>query len=297
MTSGEDFERSLSVALPASLVSDTPHLREKTAKLGFVARACTIFGVNEIILYMDDARRDLTSDLDLCVELLRYLDTPPYLRKRLYGLSPFFKFAGILPPLQSPHHNVPRSIAESKVGDLRVGIVISRRSGKVEVDAGLERSLICPGDLPGGARLTLRLTGLGKSLTGEIVDESKIYVSQPGIQPIYWGYTVHKMKSFSSALKDRLWDLKIGTSRFGIPVQDVLPTLSQDLKTSRSTLVAFGSPKMGLREILEQEKFDPKNVFDYFVNTAPDQQTVTVRTEEAILVSLGILNLVRKFTG
>jgi predicted SPOUT superfamily RNA methylase MTH1 len=38
-------------------------------------------------------------------------------------------------------------------------------------------------------------------------------------------------------------------------------------------------------------------VFDYFVNIAPDQQTATVRTEEAILVSLGIINLAGKLAG
>jgi len=38
-------------------------------------------------------------------------------------------------------------------------------------------------------------------------------------------------------------------------------------------------------------------VFDYFVNTVPGQQTVTVRTEEAIFVTLGLLNLARKLAG
>ena len=42
---------------------------------------------------------------------------------------------------------------------------------------------------------------------------------------------------------------------------------------------------------------DPKDVFDFFVNTVPDQQTATVRTEEAILISLGILNLAEKLAG
>lgn len=143
----------------------------------------------------------------------------------------------------------------------------------------------------------VQLTTIEKSLVGEIVDPSKISISQPDIQPIYWGYRVHKSESLGKVLKDRLWGLKVGTSRYGVRVQEVLPSLSKALKTSRSTLVAFGSPRMGLGEILKQEKLDPKDVFNYFVNTAPDQHTVTVRTEEAILVSLGILNLARKLAG
>jgi hypothetical protein len=63
------------------------------------------------------------------------------------------------------------------------------------------------------------------------------------------------------------------------------------LKAAEAVLVAFGSPKSGLREILQHEKLDPTHAFDYFVNMIPNQQTATVRTEEAILVSLGILNL------
>jgi hypothetical protein len=280
------FERSLSVALPASLVSDTPHLREKTAKLGFVARACAIFGVNEIIIYPDDARRDLTADIDLCTELLRYLETPQYLRKRLYGLSPSFRFAGILPPLQSPHHNVPRSISESKLGDVRAGVVISRRSGNVEVDAGLERPFTCSGDLPVGTRLTLKLTELGKTLTGEMVDESKIH--------IYWGYRVKRTKSkLSSLLEKERYELKIGTSRYGAQVQDVWSEISKSLRSVKSVLIAFGSPKLGLKEILGQDGINPGAVFDFFINTVPEQNVATVRTEEAVLVTLGLLNMMR----
>ena len=122
-------------------------------------------------------------------------------------------------------------------------------------------------------------------------------ISQSDIQPIYWGYRVYKAESLGNVLGNQQWDLKVGTSRYGVPVQEVLLSLSKALKTSRSTFVAFGSPKMGLSEILKQEKLYPKDVFDYFVNTAPDQQTATVRTEEAILISLGILNLAEKLAG
>ena len=277
---------TLSVALPASIVSDTPHLREKTAKLGLVARACTIFGVSQIILYPDDARRNLTSDLELSAELLRYLDTPPYLRKKLYGLSPSFQFAGILPPLQSPPHNVPGSATECKLGDMRVGIVISRRSDSVTVDAGLERSIVCPSDLPVGERLTLRLTGLGKTLTGEIVDESKIH--------IYWGYRVKRTKSkLSSLLEKERYELRIGTSRYGTEVQNVWSEMSKSLRSVKSVLIAFGSPKMGLKEILQREGVGSDAVFDFLVNTVPEQNVATVRTEEAVLVTLGLLNVMR----
>ena len=279
-------ERSLSVALPATLVSDTPHLREKTAKLGSIARACAIFGVSEILLYMDDVRRGVEADLNLCADILTYLDTPQYLRKTLYGLDPSFRFAGILPPLQAPHHNVPHSVAASKLGDMRVGIVVARRSGNVEVDAGLERSIACQGDFPIGMRLTLRLRGLGKNLTGEILEEAKIH--------IYWGYRVKRAKSkLSSVLERERFELKIGTSRYGTEVQDVWTEISKSLRSVNSVLIVFGSPKLGLKEILGQDGVAPEDAFDFFINTVPQQNVATVRTEEAVLVTLGLLNSMR----
>ena len=117
----------------------------------------------------------------------------------------------------------------------------------------------------------------------------KIHISQPDMQPIYWGYKVRKVKSLGNVLKDRPV-LKVGTSRYGTPIQEILPSLSKALEKASSTIIAFGSPKLGLTEILRKEKLDPKDTFDYFVNTAPGQQTSTVRTEEALLISLGMLN-------
>jgi len=288
---------ALCLAIPASLVADTPHLREKTAKLGIVARACSIFGVREIILYPDDVSHDRPEEMQLCAQLLSFIETPQYLRKRLFGLNSSLKFAGILPPLQIPSHNVPRLIRDCKQGDLRDGVVVSQHGETLTVDVGLERTLECRGEFPVGARISVRLTGVERSLVGETIDPTKITISQPNMRPIYWGYRVHKAESLGKVLKDRPWGLKVGTSRYGVPVQDVLPSLSKALKTSHSVLVAFGSPRMGLREILNHETLDPNDVFDFFVNTVPDQQTVTVRTEEAVLVSLGILNLARNLAG
>jgi len=296
--------RCLSIAIPASVVSDTPHLREKTAKLGAIARASSIFGVNEIILYADDPRRSQEADMQFCDEILQYLETPQYLRKKIFKLRPTFKFAGILPPLQAPHHNVPRTMASVKIGDIREGLVISRNDGGAVVDAGLERFVSVAADHPVSERVTIRLVSVGKSLRGEIIEPSKMRISRSSETPIlamtdgkYWGYRVHKAASLARLLNGQRRDLKIGTSRYGTTIQELLPSLSKALKNSRSTLIAFGSPKMGLREILAQEKLDQKDAFTYFVNTVPDQQTATVRTEEAIFISLGILNLAAKLTG
>ena len=75
-------KKKLSIAIPASTISDTPHPREKTAKIGLIGRAAAIFRVDEIIVYPDNPKVDQRRDLDYIALLLNYLETPQYLRKR-----------------------------------------------------------------------------------------------------------------------------------------------------------------------------------------------------------------------
>ena len=278
--------RRLSVAFPASVISDVPHLREKTGKLGAIARACSIFGVDEVLLYADDAARDQRADLQLCVEILRFIETPQYLRKRLFRLSSNLKFTGVLPPLHTPPHDAPRRFADCKVGDVRDGVVVSNQRGRLMIDVGVEEQFECDGDLPAGTRATFRIVRLGKDPRCEVVDRSTISG--------YWGYRVSQVKSPLPALiGEGNFDLKIGTSRYGASIREAWSSIANAMKGARSILLAFGSPRMGLREILKLEGRSPEDLFDYFVNTAPDQNVSTVRTEEALLLSLGVLNLIR----
>src|SRR5208337_443950 len=126
------------VVLPASIVADTPHLREKTAKLGSIARSCSIFGVDQIIIYGDDPDHNQKQDFDTCVNILRFLETPQYLRRRLFSIGPDLRFVGILPPLQIPSHNVPRKARDCAPDDLREGVVAARTGDILNVDVGLE---------------------------------------------------------------------------------------------------------------------------------------------------------------
>jgi predicted SPOUT superfamily RNA methylase MTH1 len=250
-------------------------------------------GVDEIILYRDDIHRNQTKDVQFCADVLSFIETPQYLRKKLFKLNPSLRFTGILPPLQTPHHDVPHSLAEAKVGDVRDGVVTERHGLNMRVDIGLERTIECPGEFPVGKRVTVRLVSLGQNLRGEIIEATNKKRFQASAVPIYWGYKVTKAAQLGALLRNSAFDLTVGTSRYGSPIAEVWPSLSADFKRAGSVLVAFGSPKLGLREILAQENTDPGNVFDYFVNTVPDQRTVTVRTEEALPISLGIFSLAR----
>ena len=277
--------RRLSVAIPASLVSDTPHLREKTGKLGSIARASSIFGVTRIVIYADDSSRNQETDIEMCMEILRFVETPQYLRKGMFRLSENLRYTGILSPLQTPPHDVPHSVSESGVGDLREGLVVGRRGNSLLVDVGLDRAFECLGTAPVGRRVTVRVTNLGKNPVGEITGDSE------GGR-VYWGYEVKRANSsLSKFIEEDQSDLVIGTSRYGSKIADVWSDLTSSIKNAGHTLVVFGSPKLGLTDILKQENKAPTAVFDYFVNTVPNQNVSTVRTEEAILISLGIFNL------
>ncbi len=53
----------------------------------------------------------------------------------------------------------------------------------------------------------------------------------------------------------------------------------------------FGSPSRGLFEVASDEGLRLETLLDFVVNTVPCQGSETVRTEEAILASLAVLNV------
>jgi predicted SPOUT superfamily RNA methylase MTH1 len=65
------------------------------------------------------------------------------------------------------------------------------------------------------------------------------------------------------------------------------------LAEARNVLVAFGSPRKGLMEMATERGLELDRIFDYTVNTIPDQGTETVRTEEAINATLALFNVLR----
>ncbi|MEM3737608.1 MAG: putative RNA uridine N3 methyltransferase, partial [Candidatus Bathyarchaeia archaeon] len=88
--------------------------------------------------------------------------------------------------------------------------------------------------------------------------------------------------------------LRVATSRCGRLLGEVAGGLRADWGRSRSVLVAFGSPSMGLGEILGQEGLRVEDLFQYTVNLVGFQGVETVRTEEAVMIGLALLNFTCK---
>src|SRR5437899_3028741 len=127
----------LSIALPASFTKDVPHLREKTSRVGLIARSLAIFRVDEVVIYNDETGRSSESEGRLFEKLLGYQETPQYLRKALFKQDPDLQFSGILPPLRIPSHP---NIVEPRIGDIREGLVIESGPHSI-VNAGFRATV------------------------------------------------------------------------------------------------------------------------------------------------------------
>lgn len=277
-------EKKTSIAIPTSVVSDTPHLREKTSKIGLIGRAAAIFRINEIIVYPDDMKVDQTREMSLIALLLSYMETPQYLRKELFKLQPELQFAGILPPLRTPHHPLNKKIRSLKIGDYREGVTLAKANEGTRVDIGVERhALILNKHLPVGKRVTVKIVRIGKQVEVELASRDE--ASE------YWGYIVSMERRSLEEIADRKrFDLIIATSKNGALINDVADKLTEKWKVAKTILLAFGAPTRGLYEIAESDGFSLDDVADFVVNTVPRQGTVTVRTEEALIASLSVLN-------
>jgi predicted SPOUT superfamily RNA methylase MTH1 len=275
----------LSMAIPASLVSDVPHLREKTFRVGLIGRAAAIFRVDEIIVFPDLPDVNQSRDTELISTVLAYMETPQYLRKKLFKIKPELQYAGVLPPLRTPHHPLSDRTESLTVGEHREGVVTSLVNDRSLVDIGVEHPVLVPNKrLSVNSRVTVRVTELGKHPKAMLANRREIKT--------YWGYRVTTANfSFGQLLKNRVFDLVVATSRRGTPLREVKDELARRWKSSRRTLVAFGAPTQGLYEIVAREHLNLDEVVRFIINTVPGQGTETVRTEEAVYASLAALNL------
>jgi len=265
----------LSIAIPDSALVDESTLLEKSKKISIVARACAIFQVDTIYIYHDgDGNKN---DLSTLVTILKYLETPQYLRKKLYPKMFLLKYAGILHPLKISSHTVLSNPKKIKIGDIREGIIVSVK-GKRFFDVGINYLIPYFGREKVGKRLTIMI----KSTLPKI---SAVEISREQV-PYYWGYKIKERNNLASFLK--LWDGNvIFASRKGVSIGRMKTKFF--IKSQKPTLVVYGSPTKGLYEILGNNINTIKNsrIFNFF----PNQATETVRLEEAIIGSLSILNI------
>lgn len=274
----------VSLLIPSSYTEESPDPRIKTYKVGQMARAAAIFRVDEIVIY----RTKGPDDTRFISTILRYAETPQYLRKALFPMQDALRFAGVIPPLRIPSHTV------SHEAEYREGIVTNVGSDRsVRVDVGIDSPIslvIPPGNhqtparaLKKGERISVRICSRSNSASAELVNKKDI--------PLYWGYEVRTAKSLHDALAE-IDGLRIATSVKGQPLDTkLLSEIGEKAKQRDKVSVAFGSPSKGLDAILLEEGHKLEDHSSYVVNAVPCQGASTVRTEEAVFITMGLLNL------
>jgi hypothetical protein len=268
------------VAIPDSSLSDEQTRRDKSIKIAQFARACSIFRVKRIYIYHDSLSQFEREDPDLLKTILRYLETPQYLRKTLYPRMHQLEYAGILHPIKAPHHRPPEDIKKVKAGDVRTGVVVKVK-GQLFVEVGLGSLVPFVGQGFEGKKVNVKFTSPYPNLKAIEATEEDIFE--------YWGYEVKEVPSLGKLLASAENAEVVVTSRKGSYFKNFEAKLVERAKNAKNILVVFGAPKHGVNDLLAKEGANAKP-YEFVVNMFPNQGTETVRLEEAVLGTLAILN-------
>ena len=302
---------TLSIALPASILRNAQSNELRTYLAGQIGRAACVFNIDEIIVFDDD---EITEEHDnnpfsaseQLIRLLEYLECPQYLRKQFFPRQKLLEYAGLLNPLDAPHH---LRTNESWLYREGVTLPLKPAEGKGSwVDVGLyETRVQIDKHLTAGLRVKIQRTDITreqyfrdpnaqnnkkKLIPGEIVSPSA-----PRLESgFYWGYQVRKADSIGSIIEncpfvddneteESKYDLVIGTSERGVSHEKIT-----DFPRFRHALIVFGGLQ-GLEKAFEREQngTTAEQLFDFYLNTCSQQGSRTIRTEEAILITLSCL--------
>ncbi|MEM2025908.1 MAG: putative RNA uridine N3 methyltransferase, partial [Desulfurococcaceae archaeon] len=241
-----------------------------------VARWSSIFGVREVVFYREPSTEisEHGKYKKLIEDHWRYFFTPPYLRRALVPLTSSLKYVGLLPPIRLKAFNVGK---RPRDGEHRLGYVFIDSSGE-------HRALIGDDVVYRASEECKEHIGISPVL---VVDRAKRLVKCVN-RTVYLGPRL----SFANSLKEAVNKCReaskclIATDKTGS-----YPELSVLENACGSDItILFGSPKYDLFEISSQESFALNNCVDCTWNTVPNQEVVSVRTEEALLITLGVIN-------
>ncbi|KAK6638054.1 hypothetical protein RUM44_008479 [Polyplax serrata] len=291
---------TLSIALPGSILQNAQSNELRTYVAGQIARAACIYKINEVIVFNDVAesfaepgQAPSGKHMKYCTQfarLLQYLECPQYLRKHFFPIHSDLQFAGLMNPLDAPHH-----LRQDEDFGFREGITVDKpvKNGiGTFVDVGLKKEVLVDKTLQPKLRVTVKINPSkpeSKKIRGIVVapDTPEKELNT------YWGYSVRIAHSISevfskSPFKDG-YDLTIGTSDKGKSVDEIK---KKELRSYRHGLIVFGGLQ-GLENALESDTTlnvgDVSLLFDHYLNTCPQQGSRTIRTEEAVFITLAEL--------
>jgi len=258
-------------------------------------------------------------DTDLLLaRLLSYLETPQYLRRHLFGMHEDLRYAGVLNPVDATHHLRLREVLRWREGVVVPGQYDRNHEQQGDhrqeqssdmVDVGFPSAVKIPEKLPAGTRVTIDLGSLAQRPPSKRLTYRSAKVVSPDTPRVeaglYWGYRVRLVGTLSSVFHGSelgSYDFVIGTSERGRRVDS--PEIVQKVRASAGAgrlqhlLIVFGgvqgleSSAGGDERLIARgcgTSWTVAELFDIYVNTCPNQGSRTIRTEEAILISLATL--------
>ena len=273
--------------------------------------------------------------------LLTFLETPPHLRRPLFPQHPNMKGAGSFLSTDMPHHirgnewlpyregytldpNEHQGPGFAPVNAKRVKRASRGPETPVTlVECGLSYPVKLYMDLQPYMRITLKFGTADPPpgfphLEEHDIDSLPVEAVQPQVpreeSGYYWGYTTRKAASLSDVYTECPfedgYDVSIGTSERGTPLQDLLPTAQSASKSSgksprkmklesagqlpskfKHLLIVFGGvaglePAVLNDPVFQEKGSKAKDVFDFWCNICPGQGSRTIRTEEAVWIAL-----------
>ncbi|WCJ23711.1 hypothetical protein M5689_005722 [Euphorbia peplus] len=291
---------TVSIAVPGSIINNAQSLELATRLAGQIARAATIFRIDEVVVFdnktssdNEDPTVNMGNDYDenetgaaFLIRILRYLETPQYLRKTLFPKHNSLRFVGLLPPLDAPHH-----LRKHEWCQFREGITLNEKAPNsvgTLIDVGLSKNVVVDQALEPGIRVTVAM-GTNRNLDSDL-PRQVVSLSKPREEAgMYWGYRVRYASNISSVFNDCPYKggygHLIGTSEHG----DTINSSELFIPTFRHLLIAFGG-LAGLEECIEEDSSlkgkKARDVFSSYLNVCPHQGSRTIRSEEAIFIAL-----------
>ena len=273
------YKDELSIFIPNSFLSESKDLKIRTYKVGILGRALAIFQADNVVIYNDDnvKNEDGKDDGKFIAEVLSYMNTPQYLRKKAFPIKAELKHVGILPPLRTPHHPVN---SQPDVGDYRQGFTVKRNKKGTFVDIGMDNLAFCKEQLSVKKIFDFKITKIAKK---------EVIVTPDKPDDVYWGYNViSSNKSLKNSLKLIKPDLVVETTRYGDYIDSIFDELKHKVDECNSIAILFGGPYSTIQEDVSGGNWDLLKL-----NTIPNQGTETVRTEEAVVATLSLFNFMK----
>lgn len=145
------------IVFPTSIIQSIQTNELQLVLISQMARVFSLFRVSNIVILEDNtySSNPSFSPSEFLLKVLSYLETPQYLRKKLFPISSLLRNIGYATPLECSHH-----LKETEESEYREGVVERRPVKEAAgswVDIGLSKSCRLDCKLEENTRVTVKI--------------------------------------------------------------------------------------------------------------------------------------------